>query len=84
MENEKFSLNGKVGLKNLTVGSSHQPSKKNVTFNDYVNIHPMIVWSFAYRQHRKTYWEFVAVDRWRFRRRINKFEGDYNRIKQSQ
>ena len=36
---------------------------KKVRFNDNVKIKTMCVWSYAYRENRKTYWMTVAVDR---------------------
>jgi Phosphatase-1 catalytic subunit binding region len=44
---------------------------KKVHFNECCNkVHPMILWSFAYRNARKTYWEYFVLDRGRFQRRI--------------
>ena len=34
----------------------------------------MCVWSYAYRENRKTYWMSVAVDKMRFQRRIQNKE----------
>lgn len=34
-------------------------------------INHMIVWSYAYQQARKSEWECLARDRFRFKRRIN-------------
>lgn len=45
--------------------------KKKVTFNEERNqIHHLITWSYAYNSSRKKYWQFLAVDRFRFQRRI--------------
>lgn len=37
-------------------------------------VHPMIVWSFAYRQARKGTWEVDALDRLRFQKRIEEVD----------
>lgn len=45
---------------------------KKVTFRDSCNeTYTLVTWNFAYRASRKQYWEFFAVDRMRFQRRIN-------------
>lgn len=47
---------------------------KNITFNESENkIYPMVVWSFACKNARKNNWETIALDRWRFQRRIDEF-----------
>lgn len=46
--------------------------KKTVSFNDTNKIYYMRVWSFAYNQARKSMWEVEALDRFRFRIKINK------------
>lgn len=44
---------------------------KKVTFNEKNNqVHHLVTWSYAYKSSRKKYWEFFAVDRLRFHRRI--------------
>lgn len=46
---------------------------KSVEFNENFNkVHHIIVWEFAHRKARETYWEFFAVDRLRFQRRIHR------------
>ena len=45
----------------------------SVTFGR-VQIHYLCVWDFAYRDARKGYWEQVARDRCRFKRRIGHTE----------
>lgn len=53
--------------------ASKDKRKKRVCFkpdHELVVVHPMIVWSFAYRQARKGTWEVDALDRLRFQRRI--------------
>lgn len=43
-----------------------------VAFNlDENKIHHMYVWSYAYKQARKSQWAMEAVDRFRFQRRID-------------
>ena len=53
---------------------------KKVRFNEKVEIKSMCVWSYAYREHRKSYWMTVAVDRMRFQRRIRNMEHLLNPI----
>lgn len=44
---------------------------KRVTFNENMNtIHHIVAWNFAHRHARNVYWEYVAIDRMRFQRRI--------------
>jgi hypothetical protein len=43
---------------------------KEVTFCETIIIHPMIHWSYAYKNARKGKWEEYARDRDRFKRRI--------------
>lgn len=44
---------------------------KSVSFNENKNkVYVLITWKFAYNSARKKYWEFYAIDRIRFRRRI--------------
>lgn len=46
---------------------------KEVRFDTSKNqIHHLFVWDFAYRSHRKPYWEYFALDRWRFCQRCQK------------
>ncbi|CAK8680054.1 unnamed protein product [Clavelina lepadiformis] len=47
-----------------------------VRFCDKVEIHPMVAWSFAYRQARRGGWECYARDRDRFKIRTNTTEKD--------
>lgn len=44
---------------------------KKVTFREYNDTYVLVVWSFAYRESRKKYWELFAVDRIHFQRHIN-------------
>lgn len=56
-----------------TVKTASQDRKKKVHFkpdNELAVVHPMIVWSFAYKQARKGTWEVDALDRLRFQKRI--------------
>lgn len=51
--------------------------KKKVCFkpdNELAEVHPMVVWSFAYRQARKGTWEADALDRLRFKKRIEELD----------
>ena len=51
--------------------------KKKVCFkpeNELAVVHPMVVWSFAYRQARKGTWEADASDRLRFKKRIEELD----------
>ncbi|XP_041424491.1 protein phosphatase 1 regulatory subunit 15B L homeolog isoform X1 [Xenopus laevis] len=48
---------------------------KRVHFSPTVNVHHMVVWSYAYRMARKGPWEEYARDRCRFQRRIAEAEG---------
>ena len=60
-----------------TVKTASQDKKKKVSFKpDYelTVVHPMIVWSFAYRQARKGTWEVDALDRLRFQKRIKEVD----------
>ncbi|KAG8433994.1 hypothetical protein GDO86_012377 [Hymenochirus boettgeri] len=43
---------------------------KRVRFSPTVTVHPMVVWSYAYRKARKGPWEEYARDHYRFQRRI--------------
>ena len=53
---------------------------KKVTFNDRVTEHKLIVWQFTYKECRRKYWEIIALDRFRFQRRIDKFELQFKRM----
>lgn len=44
--------------------------EKKVTFSRNITMHYMNCWTFAYKVARQRYWENVAIDRARFRRRI--------------
>ncbi len=54
---------------------------QKVTFDDKVIIHLTYTWMFAHKQARERYWEYMAVDRLRFKRRIDDFEEKYKRTK---
>lgn len=47
---------------------------KKVSFSECDIIHNMYTWRFAYHTSRKRFWEYFAIDRERFRRRIELFE----------
>lgn len=49
-------------------------NKKKVRFNLVPQVKILYVWSFAYKNARKCYWEQVARDRVRFNNRILQFE----------
>ena len=51
---------------------------KHVRFNENVRINRMYVWKYVYRECRKTYWMTIAVDRFRFERRIRDIENLLN------
>lgn len=53
---------------------------KTVNFNEKVRVHNMVTWKFAYNKARQKYWEYHAIDRVRFRRRIDQFEDVYRKI----
>ena len=51
--------------------------KKKVCFkpdNELAVVHPMVIWSFAYRQARKGTWKADALDRLRFKKRIDELD----------
>ena len=48
--------------------------KRKVTFNDNVEIRFTYVWTYAYRKSRERYWEVIAADSARFKRRIKNIE----------
>ena len=54
--------------------SIEKEKKKNVTFNDIVDIRFMYVWAYAHKQARIGIWEYLALDRIRFQRRISLVE----------
>jgi len=57
--------------------ASQDKRKKKVCFkpdHELAVVHPMIVWSFAYRQARKGTWEVDALDRLRFERRVEEVD----------
>lgn len=47
---------------------------KKVRFDSNVQIQNMHVWTFAYREARKSDWIRIAADRYRFELRIRKLE----------
>lgn len=51
---------------------THKPDmSRHVQFDELRNqVHYMYTWNYAYREHRKIYWEQVALDRWRFEENI--------------
>lgn len=52
-----------------------------VTFDETRNkVHHMVVWLFAYKNSRRNYWEFKAMDSWRFRKRIEDTEKIINHV----
>ena len=56
---------------------SDNKKKKKVCFkpDDELTVtHPMIVWSFAYKQARKGTWETEQLDRLRFQKRIKELD----------
>ena len=53
---------------------------KCVSFNDEVIKHYLCVWDFAYRKCREPYWEIVALDNYRFKRRVIDFEKKFIKI----
>lgn len=55
--------------------------KKSVSFDYNIKILHMHVWTFAYREARKSCdWMRVAADRYRFKLRINKMEAMLTKI----
>lgn len=45
---------------------------KKVTFNEQYNkTYKLYTWDYAYKSARKKFWEFFAIDRMRFKNRIN-------------
>ncbi|AAG02899.1 protein phosphatase 1, regulatory subunit 15A [Betaentomopoxvirus amoorei] len=49
----------------------HKPSKKVRFSSEPPKLHIMYVWLYAAKQTRKLYWDKFAIDRHRFKRRIN-------------
>lgn len=59
------------------IKTASQDRKKKVRFkpdHELAVVHPMIVWSFAYRQARKGTWEVDGLDRLRFQKRIKEVD----------
>jgi hypothetical protein len=54
--------------------------KNIVTFNDNVQVFPMVVWSFAYRQARKSECFKHYLDRLRFEKRIKNCENTLSKV----
>ena len=55
--------------------------KRRVEFNcDKNKIYYIIAWSFAYKQARKSNYEQLALDRYRFQDRVNKTGKTLNKI----
>lgn len=52
--------------------------KKKVRFQMKPIIYNIISWGFAYRQARRGCWEMYALDRLRFRERINRLSNVLN------
>lgn len=49
--------------------------KKSVTINESNNrIHLLVAWAFAYRKARESTYELLAIDRYHFKRRIERSE----------
>lgn len=44
---------------------------KTVTFEEYVQVHSMVVWSYAYRQARRGQWMENYLDNLRFRHKVD-------------
>lgn len=47
---------------------------KKVSFAVNPEVKKMFIWTFAHKNSRKKYWEYLAIDRERFRRRIMETE----------
>lgn len=54
--------------------------KKSVDFDPNIKILYMHVWSFAYREARKSNWLHIAADRYRFDLRKQKMEAMLSKI----
>ena len=50
--------------------SDNKYIKKSVRFDERVNFHPLYD-DIEVRNYRKMYWELLAIDRYRFKRRID-------------
>ena len=50
--------------------SDNKHMKKSVRFEDRVNFHPLYD-DIEVRNYRKKYWELLAIDRYRFKTRID-------------
>lgn len=53
---------------------------KSVSFDPNVKIRHMHVWTFAYREARKSDWSRIAADRYRFELRKEKLEAVLTKI----
>ncbi|KAK5646712.1 hypothetical protein RI129_005176 [Pyrocoelia pectoralis] len=54
--------------------STESEAMKKVTFDESQNrVYIMVVWPFAYEEARKGPWETIALDRYRFSRKIEEF-----------
>lgn len=47
--------------------------KRKVTFDDNIKVLNMHAWKFAYSEARKSNFQQIAADRFRFKRRIDEF-----------
>ena len=43
---------------------------KRVHFNDFVKVHHLVAWNYAYRAARSGPWMYYGINRARFKRRI--------------
>nr|CAB3265091.1 protein phosphatase 1 regulatory subunit 15A-like [Phallusia mammillata] len=67
---EKLGETEKIEIKQKRETSTVPPrTPTKVHFSDKVVVHPMVAWSFAYKQARKGKWECYARDRDRFHTR---------------
>lgn len=75
---EETNMRGNFFSRSSSVKTASQDKrKKKVCFkpdHELAVVHPMIVWSFAYRQARKGTWEVDALDRLRFQRRVEEVD----------
>lgn len=54
---------------------------KKVSFNEKLNqIYILRKWNFAFKQARMMYWEYEAIDRIRFQRRVKEISNILNPI----
>ena len=63
--------------KTVSRDKKEKKKKKKVCFkpdDELVTVHPMVVWSFAYKQARKGTWQVEALDRIRFQKRIKELD----------